>query len=382
MDLNVVSAIGGPEIEILGALDLVPTEAGLRPERLPSRARSQVPLAFMAAMVACPAGVRLRFQTTASSISLRLIARPLGLEGAFDSLPAAVDLVVDGEVRESRPVGSGTALIGDAGATLSLVGGEVEEARFDDLGTHDKVVDVWLPHSAVVDLVDLRTDAPVRPADALRPTWLHYGSSISHCLEATRPTATWPAVAARRLDRELVDLGFAGSALLDPFVARAIRDIGADLITLKIGINFINGDVARMRIFEPLVHGFLDTIRDGHPDVPIVVISPILCPVVETVPGPTILDPETGVITTPASEPYAEGALTLTGIRAALERIVAERSVTDPALRYLDGRRLFDAEDVADGLLPDGLHPDERGYARMGERFAELLPGLVDEHSR
>ena len=32
------------------------------------------------------------------------------------------------------------------------------------------------------------------------------------------------------------------------------------------------------RTFAPYVHGFLETVRDGHPTTPITVISPILSP--------------------------------------------------------------------------------------------------------
>ena len=43
------------------------------------------------------------------------------------------------------------------------------------------------------------------------------------------------------------NLGFSGSAMLDPFTARTIRDQPADLISLKLGINLVNGDAMRMR---------------------------------------------------------------------------------------------------------------------------------------
>ncbi|WP_425329120.1 hypothetical protein [Streptomyces eurocidicus] len=36
------------------------------------------------------------------------------------------------------------------------------------------------------------------------------------------------------------------------------------------------------------MHGFLDTVRDGHPATPLLLISPITCPAVEDVPGPTL----------------------------------------------------------------------------------------------
>ena len=100
---------------------------------------------------------------------------------------------------------------------------------------------------------------------------MHHGSSISHGSNAASPSTTWPALAASRAGVDLVNLGFGGGALLDPFVARTIRDTPADLISVKIGINLVNIDLMRLRAFAPAVHGFLDTIREGHPTTPLLV---------------------------------------------------------------------------------------------------------------
>uniref|UniRef100_UPI0035E408CC hypothetical protein n=1 Tax=Streptomyces himalayensis TaxID=2820085 RepID=UPI0035E408CC len=45
----------------------------------------------------------------------------------------------------------------------------------------------------------------------------------------------------------------------------AMRDALADLITVKIGINFVTYELTRLRAFSPAVHGFLDTIPPGAP---------------------------------------------------------------------------------------------------------------------
>jgi hypothetical protein len=250
--------------------------------------------------------------------------------------------------------------------------GPAGTARFTDLPARDKDVEIWLPHTEITELIALRTDAPIEPApDNGRRVWLHHGSSISHGSNATHPSATWPALAAAKGGVELVNLGFSGNAMLDPFTARTIRDLPADWISLKLGINVVNGDTMRLRAFEPAVHGFLDTVRDGHPDTPLLVISPILCPMVEDRPGPTLPVMEDGVLRfDTAGDPaqLSAGALSLSVIRDVLRRIVAERSATDPNLHYLDGRELFGESDLAD--LPDALHPNAAGYRRMGERFA------------
>jgi GDSL-like Lipase/Acylhydrolase family len=207
--------------------------------------------------------------------------------------------------------------------------------------------------------------------------WVHHGSSISHGSDASSPTAIWPALAAAQAGVELVNLGFAGSAFLQPFVARTIRDTPADLISVKLGINVVNTDSLRLRSFTPAVHGFLDTIRDGHPDTPLLVVSPILCPIHENTPGPTGWDLSAlgeGKLRFAAAgdpEEVAAGKLTLAVIRAELARIVARRAAEDPNLHYLDGRALYGEADNAARPLPDDLHPDGETHRVMAARFAE-----------
>ena len=226
----------------------------------------------------------------------------------------------------------------------------------------------------------LRSDAPVAaapPAD--RPVWVHHGSSISHGSNASSPATTWPALAAAAGGVELVNLGFGGSAMLDPFTARALRDTPADLVSVKIGINIVNADLMRRRALGPAVHGFLDTIREGRPTTPLLVVSPILCPIHEDTPGPGAvdLDADGAVRFRATGDPadVAAGRLTLRVVRDELDRVVAQRAADDPHLAYLDGRALYGEAD-ADALpLPDRLHPDAATHELIAERFAALAFG-------
>ena len=54
-------------------------------------------------------------------------------------------------------------------------------------------------------------------------------------------------------------------------MARTIRDEPADGISMKVGVNVINFDSLRERAFRPALHGFVDTVRDGHPETPLLV---------------------------------------------------------------------------------------------------------------
>ena len=362
-----------------GALEIEETAAGVRPHRLPRWARAQAD-AQLTMAESQPSGVRLAFTTEATVVELRASAVRFGFRGA-PSRPAGVfDLVVDGRLSDQASLGDATSIIIDAATgEQETRPGAVATITFDELPAGTKSIEIWLPHNENIELVELRTDAPVRPGDrGAAPLWLHHGSSISQGSNAEHPTGTWPAIAASIADVDLVNLGFGGSALLDPFTARTIRDTPADLISLKIGINLVNTDLMRLRAFGPAVHGFLDTIRDGHPDVPLLVVS-----------SSAVSDPRghprsgrvrrgragRGRRQVPRDRrPGRAGRRQAHPDRhpgtARRDRAATSRRRREPAL---PGRAAAVRTGRHDDLpLPDRLHPDGATHRRIGERFADL----------
>jgi lysophospholipase L1-like esterase len=202
---------------------------------------------------------------------------------------------------------------------------------------------------------------------------VHYGSSISHCEDADSPIGVWPVAVARKLGLDLYNLAMSGCANLEQFAARTIRDLPADLISLKVGINIVNGANHTATTFAPAVHGFIDTIREGNPTAKILVISPICCPAHENNPGPSSTNADGKIEGQQFSETHSWiGELTLRGIRKALEEIVAARALTDPNIFYLDGLKLFN--EVEAQSLPDGIHPDAAGYLKIADNFIQKYP--------
>lgn len=361
---------------VRGAAELENTARGLRPHRLPGWVRTRFPDPQLLMTEGQPSGVRLVMSTTARTVELVCHPSRLAYRGA-DRPRGRVDLVVDGDLVASDALDGGDLIEADlqTGAT-ELRSGPSHTTTFRGLPEGDKLVEIWLPHNESIELIELRTDERLRPVSSTRPVWIHHGSSISHGSNASTPTRTWPAVSARLGGVDLRNLGFGGSALVDPFVARVIRDARADLISVKLGINVVNLDSMRLRAFVPAVHGFLDTIRDGHPTTPLVLVSPIFCGIHEDTPGPGAVDPETlgtdqvRFIATGRSEDRRHGRLTLRVVRDALASLVGRRS-DDPNLHYLDGTALYGEEDTAEHPLPDALHPDTATHRLIGERFAE-----------
>ena len=364
-----------------GAQELEPTARGLLPHRLPGWARAQCADPQLAMAESQPAGCRLVFRTRSTVIELEALRTRPAYRGVPMRPDGLYDLLIDGEVTAQHSLSGGNILMKDAATgTEELLPGAPATIRFADLPDRPKTVEIWLPHNETTELIALRSDHPMEACPITLPIWLHHGSSISHGSNALHPTGTWPALAAADADVELINLGMGGSALLDPFTARTMRDVPADLISVKIGINVVNADLMRLRAFGPAVHGFLDTIRDGHPATPIVVVSAVYCPIHEHTPGPLAPDFSSGTmafVATGDPTETAAGKLTLSVIRQELAAIVKHRSASDPNIHYLDGLTLYGPADFTEFPLPDNLHPSPQAHQLIGRRFASSIRDIL-----
>lgn len=288
-------------------------------------------------MARCAAGVRLELETDASTVEL-----PMRVD-AGDEKPdyaPTVDVVVDGTVVSRQTVGDGTTVV-----RAALPGGMVR-------------VELWLPQQRQVEVGALRLDgaehASAPPPDAVR--WLTYGSSITHCINAPGPTETWPALVARRLGWDHVNLGLAGQCFLDPVVADRIAELPADVISCCLGINVYNIAAFSDRTWRAAVSGFLGRIRRAHPSTPLLVVSPIASP-----------DRE---------DAANEVGVPLRQVRADVHEVVRRlQEAGDANLHVVDGTTVLAPEDAH--LLFDGLHPDPAGYRLIADRLQPLLARLA-----
>lgn len=358
---------------IRGASDIEEVDGGLSPVRLPAWTRAQQADRWIEFWSAHTVGVRLVMRTAATRLELRLAVTRMLPEGLDAPLfPASIVAEIAGEPVARAAIDAGPLIINHADRTWTEVDGPTVTLALD-LGptAGEREVTVWLPHNGHAVIHGLSADAPVHPAGPSgRPVWLHHGSSISHSLEAVDPRGPWAQQAARELGLDLTNLAIAGNAQLDPFVARTIASRPADVVSLKLGVNIINADSMRKRTFVPALHGFLDLVREGHPSVPLLVMSPVACPAIEDVPGPTHKDPDGFWRGTPRDVAAGDGTLTLRVVRELVREAVEARRAADPLLWYADGLDLFGVEDSA--LLWDGLHPNQDGYDLIAQRFVVL----------
>lgn len=360
-----------------GTAELEQTAHGITPHRLPAQVRERFADGQLMSMEAQPSGTRLVFRTAARSLELVTHPTRFVYLGA-DRPRGRIDVFFEGSRVVSDELTGGDTIDVDLRTGSMTPHAGPPHTTTVTLPGSDCRVEIWLPHNESVELVSLRSDAPIRPDPERRRVWLHHGSSISQGSNATAPSEIWPAIASRRAGVDLHNLGFGGRALVDPFLARVMRDTPADIVSVKLGINVVNLDAMHLRVFVPAVHGFLDTIRDGHPDVPLLLISPLFAGIHEDTPGPGAIDPaslgtsQVRFVATGTPGDTAQGRLTLRVIREAL-RDVVQRRADDPNLHFLEGTDLYGEEDAAAMPLLDGLHPSPQAHRVIGERFTERV---------
>lgn len=362
---------------VVGAVETTADPTGVVFHRVPAAARARLADPTLDFVSSVPSGVRFEALTDAEVLELDVELTHVVLPG-MDSPGTTLDLVVDGTLREPVHTMRETVVVLDLGTNDMRVHPSGAATLRFELGTAtaERRVEVWLPVASAVKLLDVRIPegARLRPAPAGGPLWVHHGSSISQCSEADRPTGTWPAIVARAAGRSLINLGLGGQCQLDQFMARTIRDLPATAISLELGINIVNYDSMRQRTFVSAFHSFLDTVRDGHPGTPLLIVTPISCPTAEDRPGPTPFGPDGRFAALERPANLATGSLSLSRVRELLRRHVeVRRQEGDKMLHLLDGTDLFGPADVAD--LPDGLHPNPAGYRRMAERFLPVAFG-------
>ena len=311
-----------PQLTWQGAVSLQETEGGIMPWRTPhsSHVLFPEPLLERSAM---PAGVRISFRSNTTRVSGNIAPKKES---------GMLDLCCDGEVV----------------ASLDLA--EKDTFAFENLPDGAKLIELWLPQFGRFQLRSLEIDdgATLEAFTDTRPRWVTYGSSITQCRTAASPTQTWPGIVARTHGLNLTCLGYGGQCHLDAMVARMIRDLPADYISMCLGINIQGASSLGQRAFRPAIIGAVQIVREKHPDIPIVLMSPICSP--------------------PREENPNTVGFHLKRMREEVQAAAeALQTHGDRNVHYVDGLSVFGADYVH--LLPDDLHPDAEGYRVMGKNF-------------
>ncbi|MBI4875008.1 MAG: SGNH/GDSL hydrolase family protein [Acidobacteria bacterium] len=308
--------------------------------RLPLRLKDSLPKAVWD-LGQSPSGGRIRFRTDSARLAIRLeypSAPNMRNMHAFGQ--TGVDLYVDGVYRSTATAGND-----------SKPGVSAEFVYFDLPGgpRTEREATLYLPLYKPVKVLAVGVDKQARLSRA-RPFALDkpvvfYGTSITQGGCASRPGMSYQAILGRMLNLDFVNLGFSGNGRGEPEVARMVAEIDAACFVLDFAQN--NKSVESLReVYEP----FMKTLRDKHPNTPLLAITPI----------------------SSAAERLGPAGERLEAMRSHIRLAVAKRIAEgDSRLQLVEGTDLL-GPDRLDGLV-DGTHPNDLGFQWMAEGLAARL---------
>jgi hypothetical protein len=313
--------------------------------RYPGRVRKGLDNPGIDAPLFC-AGAEIRFNIEGGKVRLRLQretgvpVNPIGIcEVWFGSFPgdwrsSPRFITADGDWIEIEMIGGLDEL-----ASIAHASGEPWDPR---------LVRLILPYEYSCRFLDVEgAVSPPRPEQIPSRRLLSYGSSITHGGTAVRPTETWAMRLASSLGTDLLNLGLAGNARLEPAVAEWIAEREDwDMATMELGINLI--DTMETAEFAARARRFLSILASARP------ASWIFC------------------IDLFSHYRDLRGDARVAEYRRAVEDAV--RAAGSARMVHVDGRSLLDP---ATGLCEGLLHPSSRGHEEIGRKLAALVSSVT-----
>ena len=282
---------------------------------------------------------------------------PAGVRFEFTGAPDTIEVDYQTQTEDLgyRGEGAGTHFVlyrGTACIDAAKAGIGKGTARLR-VGESSAPATLYLPEGMRPTVLALRAQgAAIQPAPS-GPRWLCYGDSIVEGWCAREPAGAWPHIVARERGLDVVNLGYAGSARGEIASAEEIAALSADIISVSYGTNCWSRTPHSADLFAAGLRAFLEIVRCGHPEVPIVAVSPILR-----------VDAE--------NEPNLLGAR-LCDLREAFEKVVRELQKNgDGRLFGVPGRDL-----VSPARLPDGIHPDDAGHVELASALGVAIDSAL-----
>lgn len=209
--------------------------------------------------------------------------------------------------------------------------------------------EVILPYGDSVEFggIWVQSEAEFRSLDSpSRTKYLAFGDSVTQGFTASSVMTTYAFLLAEAMDWELINLGIAGRGTVAAD-SRAISAVGADVITVLIGVNDWQGGVDP-RLFEAryaeLVRGILAKASASE----IWLITPLWVP--------ESWNPQS------ARHPLSD-------YRDAIRNVYA--GAGDVRLRIIEGPELIDTDpDLFDRVA---VHPNDAGFKQMAARLKTVM---------
>ncbi|GIP33339.1 SGNH/GDSL hydrolase family protein [Paenibacillus sp. J2TS4] len=317
--------------------------------RLPLTADHTLPEA-VDKLADCTAGGQIRFRTDAPRVAIRVKLRG---PASMNHMPATGQIGFDayvGEPGQERYIGTSRMKPGERQYESMLFEGD----KPDQLRTVSinfplyqgvTEVRVGLPPEAVIEADEF-------PGSGGRLVF--YGTSITQGGCASRPGLAYPQQIGRRLQREVINLGFSGSGKGEAEVAKVIRLIpNVDCFIVDYEAN------CTTELYGRTLETFLSLYREKQPLVPILVVSKI----------PYVKELVNGIA---RQERIARK-------RIAINLVRKLNQAGDDRVFFFDGNRLLG--DRFDECTVDGVHPNDLGFTRIAESLIPVLSQILEHCS-
>lgn len=302
------------------------------------------------ALAGCTAGVMVRFRTDAAEIRIHAV---------FNSLFPMDHMPCTGKMGFDLYTGSTTnkcytrttRFAADTNEYNVTVFGPAEERKMREFTIHFPLYSH--PDQVFFGLTEGAEVLPPTPWKDDRPV-IVYGTSIQQGGCASRPGMCHSNIMSRMLDRPFINLGFSGNGKGEPEMAQTIAQIeNPAMFVLDYDAN------AMVEGLRNTLPGFIDILREKHPETPILLVSHLPC----------------------ASEfsgqkDFSQMRLDYTQIH--LAELTRRREAGDKNIHFLDGSSLYGSD--ASECTVDGVHATDYGFAMIAKNMAPVIERILLRH--
>lgn len=227
------------------------------------------------------------------------------------------------------------------------------EAAFYFPDARERAITLYMPlYNELYELeIGLDADASVSEGApyAYPEKILYYGSSITQGQGASRPGMAYPSIISRKLNRDFVNLGFAGACKAEKIMVDYLAGQEYDLFVCDYDYNSPSADYLRETHY-PLYQA----VRSAHPQVPILFLT-----------APRV----------PLDQEWFHDRR-----QVIFETYMKARAQGDRKVYFADGHSFMEGEGREECLV-DGLHPSDMGYYRMANMIGKVLESILNHEN-
>ncbi len=222
--------------------------------------------------------------------------------------------------------------------------------KSDESGFHDFTINFPL-YNGVNSLqigVEKGSIIQAAPAFSFSGKIVIYGTSITQGGCVSRPGMAYSNIISRKLDAQLVNLGFSGSGRGEPALAHLINQIS------NIGFIILDYEANANQTIVNTLSPFIAILREKHPDTPILIMSKIRF-----------------------SDAFGTSnqELLLSNLKFQRNLVNDRKAAGDKNIYFLDGSQVL-GDDYYECTV-DGVHPTDLGSKRIADALITTIENIL-----